>query len=500
MAIPAFVDYKRVQWGLSRILDAEALDAAYEKLHEKWAPRMLDAVLRLRGFYLKGGQLVAGNYGNAFPRAWSKVFEPVLDRIPHKPFEQVKAIVERDLEIGDLSELFSSFETEPMAAASIGQVHRATLRHDGRKVVVKVQYPEVEGQFRGDVAISKAFFKVAMPEQAVLLEEVEKQFINEFDYRREAVQLEGVRNNLTKAKVFTHIVVPEPILPLCTKHVLTMTEIPSAEKLTTALERDLEDFAKGRGITVGELIREEERLKAEALARGELRRGPDKATMDKLISARRWRNRIGRWFGWQPVHVPLNHAYLIDELFRVHGHEIFVDGYFNGDPHPGNLLVVRGPDGDLDYLALVDYGQVKVFSDQHRLDLSRLIVALAHADPENPSHRAEVAEIAQQVGLSSKRNDPDVLFKFVQLAFDRDDLLATDGKNIQEYMEMLNTKDPLKAVPDDYVLATRCSLMLRGLGHMLNQHRSGAKMWLEQAEKVLRENGEDPSRFYLSRQ
>ncbi len=53
--------------------------------------------------------------------------------------------------------------------------------------------------------------------------------------------------------------------------------------------------------------------------------------------------------------VPLNHAAMIDTLLRVHGHEIFVDGFFNADPHPGNILLC--PDGRL---GLIDYGQVCV--------------------------------------------------------------------------------------------------------------------------------------------
>lgn len=501
-AIPAFGAYKKVQllketipkW-LGKEPDPEEIAAAYEALHEHWAPRMLDAAFELGGFYLKGGQLVASNYGNAFPRAWVKALEPVLDAIPHKPFEQVKKLVES--EFGEpLEAVYSSFEEVPIAAASIGQVHRATLKQDGRKVVVKVQYPEVEKRFYGDVHVSKAFFRYTMPEQAILLDEVEKQFVNEFDYRREATQLEGVRKNLAAAQTFKDVVVPEPVMSLCTKYVLTMTEIPNAIKLTTALEQDMEEIARTRGITVKQLLHEEDRLNQEALAGGQLRNGPDAKTMESFINYRRWSNFFRR-LAFQPTeHIPLNHAQLIDELFRIHGHEIFVDGYFNGDPHPGNLLVVRKPDGDFQKLALVDYGQVKSLTPEHRLNLSRIIVGLAKADPANPLHRKKIAELSMDMGLRTARNDPDVIFKLVSLTFDRADPLVTDGKNIMQYMEELGSADPTQAVGDDYVLATRCQFMLRGLGSMLNQHRSGAKMWLPFAEKVMRDNGEDPDKLF----
>ena len=76
-----------------------------------------------------------------------------------------------------------------MASASIGQVHRATLAGTGEAVVVKVQYPEVERSFRGDIHTAKTFTAVALPEYLAPLTEIEKQFANEFDYRREAAQL-----------------------------------------------------------------------------------------------------------------------------------------------------------------------------------------------------------------------------------------------------------------------------------------------------------------------
>ncbi|KAI9024645.1 ABC1 family-domain-containing protein [Hyaloraphidium curvatum] len=497
-AVPAFLAYRKAQFShedlpklLGRSPDAAAAAAEYARLHAEWAPRMLAAAFSLRGFYLKGAQLVAANYGNAFPPEWQKAMEPSLDKIPHRPFSEVKSIVEAELG-GPLELSFSSFEEEPFASASIGQVHRATLRSDGRRVAVKVQDPASEAQFRGDVAVSRAFFKAAMPEYASQLDEIERQFAGEFDYRREAAQLDRVRRNLAEGGFGPEIAVPEPVMELCTKRVLTMKEIVGAEKLTTALEADLASFAAERGITPAQLIEEERRLDAEALARGELRCGPDAATMDKLITYRRWRNRLGWLVGLAPVHIPLNHARLVNELFRIHGHEIFVDGYFNGDPHPGNLLVVRAPDGDFRRLALVDYGQVKSLPPAVRTDLAKIILALARA--RTKEEEDAVGRMLSTMGLATERNDPEVLFKLAQLSFDRDDMLATAGRNIMAVMADLGKRDPTKAINEDMVMVARCSLMLRGLGHMLGQHRSGAKMWEPFAERVLRERGVEPEK------
>jgi hypothetical protein len=174
VAIPGFFQYKRVQFQYERLpelLGGKADEAAaareYKKLHQVWAPRGLAVILKLRGFNLKTGQLVAGNFGNVFPEEWQKEFECLLDAVPPKPFAEVRTTVEA--EYGrPLEAVFASFSEAPLASASIGQVHRATL-HSGERVVVKVMYKEVEGQFRGDIFAAKKFAAVALPEHVKAL-------------------------------------------------------------------------------------------------------------------------------------------------------------------------------------------------------------------------------------------------------------------------------------------------------------------------------------------
>jgi len=502
VAIPAFVAYRSTQLledivparlGLPR--DEVAVSAKYEELHKTYAPRMLGVILEQGGFNLKTGQMIAGNFGDGAPKTWQKVFEPLLDRVPHKEFATVKATVESGLG-APLESVFSSFDTEPLAAASIGQVHRAVLRSNGRRVVVKCQYPEVEALFRGDVNTAKTFAKVALPEHVPALNEIERQFATEFDYRREAGLLNDVRANLA-AGGFKDILVPQPIPELCSKNVLVMEEIQQCEKLTSALMRDMEMFAKRKGVSTEALLVEEEVANKAAIARGELRMGPSAVEMDMFQNSLWWGNLWKRVSGQVQDHVPLNHARLMDELLRVHGHEVFVDGAFNADPHPGNVLVTKA--GGRTRLALVDYGQVKTLTPQQRLQLSRLIVGLSRADHSNPEHRKVVGTLINDMGLHTQRDDPDVCFEIAKLFFDVDDPIALKGKHIQVYLEDLYSRDASKSVGEEFVLVGRCSIMLRGLGHSLNQHRSGAKAWAPFAERVMLENGERPADIFALR-
>ena len=305
-----------------------------------------------------------------------------------------------------------------------------------------------------------------------------------------------MRGNLLRSGDFPSIVVPAPHLSLCSKNVLVMEEVENAVKLTSALTEDMSHFARERGMSTAALLAEERALNAAALARGELRSGPDGASMCRFISARRWRNALAPRALFARVHVPLNHGALLDELLRVHGHEALIDGALNGDPHPGNVLVVRegARAGGEPRLALVDYGQVKLISPEDRLRLARLVVALADADAAAPAHVATVARLIHDMGLTTRRNDPDTLFRLARVYFDRDDLIATEGLHVQAYIEKLQAADPLVSAPQSFVLVARASIMLRGLGHMLNQHRSGAQAWRPLAVRVLRENGEDPAK------
>lgn len=280
------------------------------------------------------------------------------DQVPAQSFDTICEILQKDGV--DMEQTFASFEETPIGAASIGQVHRAVLRKTGEPVVVKVCYPHVERLLKGDVRTIKLFAQLAQPVHVPALEEVEVQFATEFDYRREGQHLHEIRQNLQRAGYAGDddqtCRIPRPHLEYCTKHVLVMSELQGT-KLVTALRQDVERQAARRGQSVDQFLQrqnsslrrfQQETAVPEAAPHdGHSPQGPTAAQYQRWIqladSQRRLDNANAFLYNWtvgwmtgQPKPyqdksvLPLNHAQLIDDLLLLHGHEVLVDGVFNG--------------------------------------------------------------------------------------------------------------------------------------------------------------------------
>lgn len=193
----------------------------------------------MKGAVMKVGQ-IASQYKDVFPPEVATALEKLQKDAPPMPYAQIQRQVERELK-APINELFAEFEEVPFAAASIGQVHKATLP-SGQKVVVKVQYPEVDENCDSDLKQVRMALKIAgvlnmsRALQDKLFNEIRQSLHDELDYIKEA-------HNLRVFGAFhaddEGLIIPKVMTSHSSKRVLTLTE-ERGETLTVAATWDNE--------------------------------------------------------------------------------------------------------------------------------------------------------------------------------------------------------------------------------------------------------------------
>jgi len=203
---------------------ADASEEAMARRQLETAKQIVAVLGTMKGAAMKLGQvmsfldvgLVAEEHRDEFQRELAKL----RDAAPTVSFKQMRRVIEDDLE-QEISEVFTSFDEEPIAAASIGQVYRATLA-DGREVAVKVQYPGVAGAVRADLQNLDMLMRVLKRmtpglDVKAIVEEIKERIGEELDYELEA------QNQRSLARIFAghpFIVVPDVVSTLSRERVL----------------------------------------------------------------------------------------------------------------------------------------------------------------------------------------------------------------------------------------------------------------------------------------
>ena len=308
------------------------------------APKELAADLeRLGPAFIKLGQLLSTR-ADLLPPAYLEALSRLQDSVEPFSFADVERVIQEDFGFR-LSKGFATFDAEPLAAASLGQVHRATLR-DGRDVAVKVQRPGIREGLVQDLAAMEDIAGFLDRHTSAgrqfdfveMVREFRRTLAQELDYRREAHNLVRLADNLS---TFTRIVIPRPVDDYSSARVLTMS------------------FITGRKITeITPLVRQD---------------------IDGMALAR--------------------------ELFRAYLHQIIIDGFFHADPHPGNVFLTD--DGRIALVDLGMVSRLSPSRQDQLLKLLLAIsegdgdraatlalqVGQAHGDLDEPGLRRDVQEL-----------------------------------------------------------------------------------------------------------
>ena len=210
------------EWLLARALSPARAHDRLQRAHVKNAPRLADGFARLRGVFIKMGQVLSV-VGTFLPAAFGEALESLQDKVPPRPFSEIEVRL-REAFGDDPLARFGSFEREALAAASLAQVHRATTR-DGRAIAVKILYPGIESLIRRDLAVLRSLLPVIKRVVTVgrverVFDELSAMLARETDYRQERANMARIRD-IFATKV--DVVVPDVVDELTAAGVLTMS-------------------------------------------------------------------------------------------------------------------------------------------------------------------------------------------------------------------------------------------------------------------------------------
>lgn len=386
-----------------------------------WARRFRLLAVDMGGVMIKLGQFLSARV-DVLPPEITEELQGLQDEVPPETWLRIRTVLQTEL--GDINERFARFDEEPLAAASLGQAHRAWLRPDepngelGDSVIVKVQRPFIEQIVEVDLSALRVVARWIMRYRPIgrradvpaLLEEFAETLWEELDYESEADNAERFTQMYIHSQ---EIIIPAVYRDYSTRRIIVLEDV-EAIKIT-----DLE------------------RIEA--------------AGIDPKLVAER----------------------LLETYFL----QIFKEGFFHADPHPGNLFVRPYPESIWDrsqprqfWLIFIDFGMVGRVPDLLGDNLRKVLVSVTQRDA------FQLTEASKEMGFFLPGADLERITEALDTLLNRIwgrnllELARPDPKEIQELG--LEFRDILFEfpfqVPQDFVYLGRCLGMVSGLVSLLD--------------------------------
>ncbi|KAL6501852.1 hypothetical protein OROGR_026985 [Orobanche gracilis] len=439
LAIVIYLDYKALQMKEKWTKKSKRADL-WEKAHERNAKRVLSLIVELEGLWVKLGQYLSTR-ADVLPPVYINLLRQLQDSLPPRPLKEVCQTINRELG-KSMDNIFLTFDNIPLATASIAQVHRATLS-DGQEVVVKVQHEGIKEIILEDLKNAKSIVDwIAWAEPQYnfnpMIDEWCKEAPKELDFNHEAENTRKVSRNLgCKSN--------------CDGNNLNRVDVLIPEIIMSTEKVLILEYMDGVRLN-------------------------DSESMQSL---------------------GVDKQKLVEEITRAYAHQIYVDGLFNGDPHPGNFLVSKAPPHRP---ILLDFGLTKGLSSSTKKALAKMFLASAEGD-----HVALLSSFAE-LGLKLRLDIPEQVMEIAN-AFFRNSTPANEAQqNVKAFAEQrdknmkvlqekmkLNKKEvkrfnPVDAFPGDIVIFSRVINLLRGLSSTLDVRIVYLDIMRPFAESVLQSN------------